>query len=108
MEQLLKKKRIYQVEVQPQTLQAWADEMELKRTRWGKYFSNEQQFEYFAMLPLSDDQRMVLLKSMIEEAKFNKEIESCQGTWGSSQEHRNRCLDCVLTEKASFAEPLFT
>jgi hypothetical protein len=108
MEQLLKKKRIYQVEVQPQTLEAWADELELKRTRWGKYFSNEQQFEYFAMLPLSDEQRMVLLKSMIEEAKFEKEIASCSGTWGSSQEHRNRCLPCVLTEKNRDGQPLFT
>jgi hypothetical protein len=108
MEQLLLKKRIYQVPIQPQNFEQWQDDLELKRTRWGKYFNKQEEFEFFAMLPLNDEQRVILLASMIEEAKFNNELKCCEGKTGSSQEHRQKCVKCVLTEKASIAQPMFT
>lgn len=101
------KKRIYQVPVQPQTMDEWQDDLELKRTRWGKYFSKNQEFEFFAMLPLNDEQRGVLLDAMIKDHRFQQELKTCTGTAGSSQEHRRHCIHCVLVEKASLAQPLF-
>jgi hypothetical protein len=107
MEQLLLKKRIYQVSIQPQNFEQWQDDLELKRTRWGKYFNKQEEFEFFAMLPLTDEQRVILLASMVQEAEFNNELKRCEGKTGSSKEHRRGCLKCVLTEKASIAQPIF-
>jgi len=104
MEQLLKKKRIYQVPVQPQTMEQWEEDLELKRTRWGKYFTNTEQFEYFAMLPLDETQRQILINAMIAEQEYKRELENCTGKLGSSSQHKRECLPCCVAEKIAQLE----
>lgn len=43
---------------------------QLEKT-YGHYFQDEEQFEAFAMLPLTDAQRPGLIRSMIAEAKMS-------------------------------------
>lgn len=107
VEELCRQKRIYQVKVQPQTLELWEEELEQSRQRWGKYFTNPEQFEFFAMLPLSEEQRQIVLRSMIKEQEFKQDLSTCKGRCGSSEQHRLHCIKCVLTEKPAIAKPLF-
>lgn len=37
------------------------------RTKYGRFFHDEEQLMYFAMIPISDRQRPALLKKMVEE-----------------------------------------
>ena len=99
MEKLLLKKRIYQVQPAPETLEGWKNEMDIARTKWGRYFKTNDEFELFAMLPLTDEQRLVVLKAVAEEVKFNREIDNCTGKQGSTPEHRRCCIPCVLVDK---------
>ena len=99
MENLLLKKRIYQVQPPPETLEKWEDEMEVARTQWGKYFKNNEEFELFAMLPLTDEQRWKVLRAVGEEQRFKDEVRACTGKIGSDKEHRKFCISCVLKER---------
>ena len=99
MEQLLKKKRIYQLNPPPETIEGWNKQLDVLRTKWGKYFKDEEQFEYFVMLPLSDEQRWVVLRAAAEERRFELELESCTGKMDSTPEHRQRCIPCCLVNR---------
>jgi hypothetical protein len=99
MEQLLLKKRIYQVPVPPDTIQGWEDDMARQRAKWGHYFKNNGEFELFAMLPLTEEQRWKVLQAVAEEKKFHDEVSTCTGKTGSSHEHRKKCIECCLVDK---------
>jgi len=99
MEQLLQKKRIYQLDPPPETIEGWQNELDILRSKWGKYFKNEEQFEYFAMLPLTDEQRWVVLRAAGEERALELEVRDCTGKQGSTPEHRIRCIPCCLVDR---------
>jgi hypothetical protein len=99
MDKLWAKKRIYQVEPPPETIEGWEAEMDIMRGKWGRYFKNNEQFEYFAMLPLTDDQRWTVLRSAAEAHKLEKELLTCIGKQGSSPDHRRLCIPCCLVDR---------
>ena len=101
MENLLLKKRIYQVEPPPETLQGWEQELARLRGKWGQFFKNDEEFELFVMLPLSDEQRWTVLRAVGEEAKLKKEVRECTGKKGSSPQHRALCISCCLVDKCT-------
>lgn len=87
------------MEPPPETIEGWENELDRLRGKWGHYFKNNEEFELFVMLPLTDEQRMKVLRDVGEEAKFKREIRECTGKVGSSSEHRKECIDCCLVEK---------
>lgn len=98
MDQLLLKKRIYQVQPPPETLNQCADEMEIQRSKWGKYFKNSAEFELFAMLPLTDEQRWKVLDAVAQEKKAKDEITHCKGQYNKDAEHRKYCIACCILD----------
>lgn len=106
MEQLLQKKRIYQVDVPADTPDAWQREVQNTRDKYGRYFKNEDEFLFFSMLPISrDEDRMKLLLALKDEEERERELKDCAGVHGQTKEHRQRCLSCVLVERKG--EPLY-
>jgi hypothetical protein len=101
MESLLLKKRIYQVQAPPETLEGWEDELQRLRGKWGQFFKNNEEFEYFVMLPLTDEQRHKVIRDVGAEARFKKEIRECTGKKNSSPEHRKYCLSCCLLDRCT-------
>jgi len=101
MENLLLKKRIYQLEPPPETIEGWETELDRMRGKWGQYFKNNEEFELFAMLPLTEDQRWTVLRAVGEEAKFKREIRECTGKKGMSKKHRQLCINCCLVDRFS-------
>lgn len=100
MNSLLKKKRIYQVAAPPETIAAWEKHLDQERTRWGRFFKTNEEFEFFTMLPLNDGQRKTVLQALIEERNFEDDLKACTGKKKSSSEHRKRCIACCCVEKA--------
>ena len=93
---IVQRKRVWQHDVPPQTLAQWQEKMDIIKQRWGKYFTDPEQFEAFAMLPLSEKQRSVVMNGLLEQARLKQEVDTCTGVPDSSPEHRLLCIPCVL------------
>lgn len=107
MDQLLRKKRLYQVDVPADSIEEWRREMEKGRSRYGKFFGDNREFEYFWMLPLSDKQRNTLLAALVEEKREETELAECNGSATTSARHRQRCVACVCTKRPFVAVQYF-
>lgn len=110
MEKMLKKKRIYQVDPCPETPEKWKEKQAKEFEIYGKFFKNREEFEYFVMLPLSDEQRVELLLVMKKERDFNQKLENCRGEMQSEEyntEHRKYCLECCTSHRPSIAKPFY-
>jgi hypothetical protein len=106
-ETLLRKQKIYQVDPCPETPDTWKEKQEQEFELYGAYFKNREEFEYFVMLPLSDEQRCQLLRVMKNESDFRIQLEKCTGEDDYGQEHRKYCIECVTTHKPAWAIPYF-
>lgn len=67
----------------------------------GHLFKDQEQSEYFYMLPLNKTQRLSILSILQEEQAFLNDLSKCDGSEfdGRTQAHRNVCLKCVLCKK---------
>ena len=102
--------------VKKKNKQLWADQnpgedsikmiekrMEEAFSKFGKHFKNKEEFEFFWMLPLNDENRFKLLRNLWEEKKFKDEVESCEGVENSTPEHRKLRLECCTKIRPSIA-----
>lgn len=107
MESLLMRKKLYQVDIPPETQDQWEQGLKISREKWGRYFRNEEEFEFFSMLPLSDKDKCKLLMNLKEESQQKQKLRNCKGEHGQTKEHRSLCLSCVLVDKSARAEPFY-
>lgn len=105
---LIKKNRLYQVPAPLETLGQMKDEFTRGMQKYGHLFSSTEEFELFWMLPLCDSQREYLIKQMINEKNFQREIEECTGQIGSCSLHRDHCIACCSIDRPAIAEPYYT
>ena len=106
-EALSARKHIYQVEPCPETPSAWIERQNREYEIYGKYFKNKLEFEFFVMLPLTDEQRVALLYVMKRESDERIDLRTCKGEVDKPQTHRNKCMNCVLTQRPIMAEPFY-
>lgn len=104
---LLEKKAIWRAEVPPDTIQGWKDKLELGRQKWGRFFSDPAQCDLFNMLPVSDKNRFDLMRNMIAASKLRDEVRLCTGKADQSKEHRDTCIECVVTHHPDIAKPYY-
>lgn len=107
MDKLLKKKPLYQHEPPPETKEEWQAEIDRGKSLYGALFKNSEEFEYFWMLPLNDNQRRELLKQLYEEKKVQDELLICKGVLGQAKEHRALCIPCCTLFRPTIAEPFY-
>ena len=107
MDSLLLKKRIYQVEVPPETISGWTEKQDKEFEIYGRFFVNRSEFEYFAMLPLTDEQRLKILGVLKRESDFRDELRYCTGKIGSGKGHRLLCTKCCITERPLCAKQYY-
>ena len=74
-------------------------DLQKARTRYGHYFRDDREFEYFWMLPLSDQQRFQLIRCIANEKRLKDELRSCVGVRGSSHDHKKFCIKCCSVDK---------
>jgi hypothetical protein len=103
----MKKKAVYRVPVPLDGIEAIQADMSSAYSKYGSIFSDREEFDLFWMLPLSDDQRLVLINRMLKEKKTSIEVENCVGVKCSSDEHRRSCLECVTTSRPRCAIPYY-
>jgi len=100
---LLKKKRIYQVDAPPETIDQWKTVMDKDKRKFEGYFKNDRELEFFCMLPLTATQRLSLLQTLSDARKLEKEIEECDGRPDTTKDHRNLCIACVTRHRPLLA-----
>lgn len=105
---IVQKKRLWQVDVPPETLDQWNEKLKFERQKWGKYFSDPYQCDLFSMLPVNDKQRTWILTNMIKASKLRDEVRACHGEKNTSKEHREQCLDCVAKFRPAIAKPFYS
>ena len=63
-------------ELPPQNLEDFRHERETLRLKYGKYFKNNEQFDFFCMLPLStEEQRTKFMNRWLELERANKSAD---------------------------------
>jgi hypothetical protein len=107
MDTLCLKKRLYQVDAPEESVDNIQEKLEKGRSTWGRFFKNNEEFEFFWMLPLNDEQKGKLIAAMYEEKQQLNDILQCKGSEGKSTYHRQRCVECCVTHRPKCAEPYF-
>lgn len=105
--EMLLRKRIYQVEPPPETIDGWQQKQDKEYLVWGQYFATRAEFEYFVMLPLTDTQRLQILEVLKTEKRFTEELRACKGQLDSDKHHRSRCVKCCVKARPWCAAPYF-
>lgn len=103
--QLLRRKRIYNVDVPPETIEAWEDKLDKDKRAYERYFKNARELEFFCMLPLDNSQRTSLLKTLADAREEELRVSRCKGEPGNCRAHRLLCMSCVLRHRPSCAVP---
>lgn len=107
METLCERKRIYQLDPPAETIDGINDDMDKGRAKFGQYFKNNEEFEFFWMLPLDDRQKATLIYELHKEKKTQMEIKSCGGVMDSDPFHRARCIECCTVQRPKCAKSYY-
>lgn len=105
MNKILQRQAIWQHRVPLSTLHEVDEDFERGRQKFGLLFKNDEEFRIFWGLPLSDKQRLQLLRVLGEEKRFQEELDSCPGDPDTTAEHRARCIDCCVARRPVIAAP---
>jgi len=84
-----------------ETISQYKDTFDIWKRQFGYLFKDKDQCEYFFMLPLSAKQRLSVLEELKADKIFLDQLRTCDGSNAPerTQEHRNKCLKCVLVNK---------
>lgn len=107
MNKLLERKNVYKVPVPTETLEEWNKQKARGLAKYGSLFRDEEEFEFFWMLPLNEEQRLKLLRSLSDERRLQLEVEICTGGVDSSAAHRDLCIKCCVTNRPAIAVPFY-
>lgn len=107
MEKMLRKKPIYSHKAPLETLVEVEEEMKVAYSQYGSLFKNKDEFEYFHMLPLDNNQRRELINVLLAESEERRHADACEGTEGSSSAHRNACMECCVLYKPALSKPYY-
>jgi len=107
MNSLLKKKTIWNIEAPPDNKEDWDAKLMDERKKYRHLFKNDQQCDLFNMLPITrEEDKLRILKTMLAESEFEREIDNCKGIANPSERHKSRCVPCcILAKFHAFCEP---
>lgn len=60
---------VYHVDPTPETVDGWQEKLDKDYLTYGRFFISREECDIFTMLPLNDEQRIILLLKMGEERK---------------------------------------
>lgn len=106
MDRLLAKRAIYKHDPPPEgpdTFKSYVD----KHAPFRPCFRDEEEFEYFCMLPLDPNMKMQIIKRIMQDQEMLREVLECEGREGSSRDHRQMCVACVCTERPPISAPYY-
>lgn len=104
---LLQKQAIWRHETPPQNISEWKEKLVAGRAKWGQFFADPEQCDLLTMLPVNDEERVMILNNMQRASKLRDSVRACTGASDTDAEHRQQCMECVCLYKPDKAKPFY-
>ena len=91
----------------PDTIDEFESFLRSNEHKYRRHFKDDEQYEFFMMLPMDDALRQSVLVQMSSDVVCARELDSCRGCSESTPTHRLVCIKCVNVNRPSIARPFY-